>query len=244
MDNVTVDGTISANKITANTLDVASKATAGSIGRVVGAEGAHVMSNTTVASGAGTASYTIFNSSVSFASPELLGGNPIAITVPQTPTSVAIPFIAVLSVAPGGTAVHLGDSNSEYPGEFPVLTVINNFGQLVFTRQAANIAQSSLTGVTIAIGNHSSNTYTSAGAINSSPFATTGSIAAGTLVTSANATFFSNAVQAMPITVGHKFNITTSTSGQVTHYVYPWGGTGGIVSPNLKYVITINGLLR
>ncbi len=244
VDNVTVDGTISANKITANTLDVASKATAGSIGRVVGAEGAHVMSNTTVASGAGTASYTIFNSSVSFASPELLGGNPIAITVPQTPTSVAIPFIAVLSVAPGGTAVHLGDSNSEYPGEFPVLTVINNFGQLVFTRQAANIAQSSLTGVTIAIGNHSSNTYTSAGAINSSPFATTGSIAAGTLVTSANATFFSNAVQAMPITVGHKFNITTSTSGQVTHYVYPWGGTGGIVSPNLKYVITINGLLR
>ena len=56
--------------------------------------------------------------------------------------------------------------------------------------------------------------------------------------------FFTNAVEAMPITVGHIFNITTSTSGQVTHYVYPWAGTAGIGSPFVKYILTINGLLR
>ena len=125
-----------------------------------------------------------------------------------------------------------------------MLGSINNQGQVTFQRLAVNVPQYSLTGVTVALGDHSSNTYTSAGAINSSPFATSGSIAGGNLTTSANATFFTNAVEAMPITVGHKFNITTSTSGQVTHYVYPWAGTAGIGSPFVKYILTINGLLR
>ncbi len=122
-----------------------------------------------------------------------------------------------------------------YPNGQPYVT---------FQRLAQNVPQYSLTGITVALGDHSSNTYTSAGAINSSPFATSGSIATGNLTTTANATFFSNAVEAMPITVGHKFNITTSTSGQVTHYVYPWAGTAGVNTPFVKYVLTVNGLLR
>ena len=245
---------LNANKITANTLNVASRATAGSIGKIVGAEGTHVMNNSTVSVGGGSTNYSIFNSAVSMCTPELLGGNVVSITVPPTATSVSIPFVAVLSIAPGGSAATIGSILAGSPpgGTYTQYVMLgsivgydaNGNPQVSFQRLTTNVPQYSLTGVTVALGDHSSNTYTSAGAILSSPFATSGSIAGGNLTTTANATFFTNATEAMPITVGHKFNITTSTTNNVTHYVYPWAGTGGISSPFVKYVLTINGLLR
>ena len=88
------------------------------------------------------------------------------------------------------------------------------------------------------IGYNTSSSYTSAGAMNSSPF----------FVNNAQTSFrnaYANTVSgANTIAVGLNMNVTTSTSGTQTFYVYPWGGLYRIANPQLQFSVQVIGLHR
>ena len=94
------------------------------------------------------------------------------------------------------------------------------------------------------IGVSDNASYTSNGAINSAPFAQSGSLVTGNWVGTSSVNLYTNAVQASTMAVGLKFDVTTSTSATTTRYIYIWGGLHGVTNPAMQYAATVFGLFR
>ena len=92
--------------------------------------------------------------------------------------------------------------------------------------------------ISAGIGYNSSAQYTSAGAMNASPFFVSGAQTAfrngyANLVSGSNT-----------IAVGLNMSVTTSTSASQTFYIYPWGGLYRIANPQLQFSVQVIGLHR
>ena len=231
-------GTLNADRIQTNTLNVGNRAIGGSIGRTLGTFGNHTMSNTgTAQNGPGTS-----GTSSSFNAPELLGGSVITLSIPPTGSVETVTYIITLTANPFGNA---SSSFALFP---TVLGTGFSDGYVKLGNTMSNLC----------LGVATSSSYTSAGAINSSPFAASGSIygigGASTLVLntiSANgtsspggATIYQNKIYATSMAITLKFDVQTSTTGTVSRYIYPWGGLAGVASPGMNFGVTVTGLLR
>ena len=104
----------------------------------------------------------------------------------------------------------------------------------------------------LGIGVSTNASYTSGGAINSSPFAASGTIHGGNWSgntasangSSSGAFLYQNKVQATTMAISMKFDVQTSTTGTTTRYIYPWGGLAGVTVPGMNFGVTVQGLIR
>ena len=226
--DVITTGTVNADRVITNTLDVAGKAISGTIGRTLGNFGNHTMSNTgTLQSGIGSS-----GTSSSFNAPELLGGSVITLSIPATGSVETVTYMVTLTGNPTGIAT-LANAN------------VGNLLVNGFLFGGFNLSN-------LGIGVSSNASYTSAGAINSSPFAASGTIHGGNWTgntasangSSSGAFLYQNKVQATTMAISMKFDVQTSTTGTTTRYIYPWGGLAGVSSPGMNFGVTVQGLIR
>ena len=221
-------GTLNANRVITNTLDIAGKAISGTIGKTLGNFGNHTMSNTgTTQTGFGSS-----GTSSSFNAPELLGGSVITLSIPATGSVETVTYMVTLTGNPTGAAT-LANANVG-------LNFVNGF--LFATLTMSNLG----------IGVSTNSSYTSGGAINSSPFAASGTIHGGNWSgntasangSSSGAFLYQNKVQATTMAISMKFDVQTSTTGTTTRYIYPWGGLAGVTVPGMNFGVTVQGLIR
>jgi len=75
-------------------------------------------------------------------------------------------------------------------------------------------------------------------AFNASPFYSGGNL------DPVYATAFNYNIQALPITIGHSFSVTTSDTDTTTVYVYGFAGLFGVSTPKVQYILSVEGLYR
>jgi len=224
--NITT-GDLNANNINLNGTTLTVTANGLQVGTFDGVS--HVNPNTIGAVLAAQGTHTFSNTATtgtgtSYSVPELLGGSVITLTIPATKTAETKTYLVQLAVNPVGIAS----------------TRQANVGNFIVSGYLYGGANASLA----AIGVSDNASYTSDGAINSSPFAQSGSLVSGNWVGTSSVNLYQNAVQVSTMAVGLKFDVTTSTSAATTKYIYIWGGLFGVTIPNMQYSATVFGLFR